>query len=190
MKKLTLVSAMAVFLVVGCSDDDDALIPAITTTTPTTADTTEAETTTTDTDDTPAGDDPVTENDSIMECSPKTFDSTIDSYEPDNLWYHASLNDGTLQFHTIYPVGDFDIVKFSASADSTYTIRTLCLSDGTDTIIRLYNINSDMLAQDDDGGDGLASEIKWECSYSDTYYIKINIHPLDVGSYYILVTEN
>ena len=112
-----------------------------------------------------------------------------DSYEPDNTYSQATTisTNGTIQSHSINPAGDVDWVKFSATSGKDYTIET----SGCDTYIYLYSTNgTTVLAQDDDGGEGAASMIDWNCSSSGTYYVKVrHYYGSETESYNISVTE-
>mgnify|MGYP001060485256 CR=1 FL=1 len=60
------------------------------------------------------------------------------------------------------------------SPDLVYTIATDgCLSSGADTYLRLYDINMNLLASDDESGPGACSQITKQFSTGDAYYVQV-----------------
>jgi hypothetical protein len=99
-----------------------------------------------------------------------------DSYEPDDTYSQATLisTDGTHQAHNFEPAGDHDWVKFNAVSGTKYTIEASNLGSGSDTYIYLYDRDGTTeITHDDDGGEGYASRIVWNCPTSGTYYMMI-----------------
>jgi hypothetical protein len=100
-----------------------------------------------------------------------------DAYEPDGVAENASLiliNDPNPQHHSICPQGDADWSRFYARAGKEYTIQTSNLGPGLDTFMFLFD--SDMatiLAQNDDGGNGLASRIDFFPQRDGWYYVQV-----------------
>ncbi len=69
--------------------------------------------------------------------------------------------------------GDLDYFKFSATSGADYTIE-ITLKSLYDSYIYLYDTNgATTIASDDNSATGLASRIKWTCTTSGTYYIKV-----------------
>jgi hypothetical protein len=68
-----------------------------------------------------------------------------------------------------YPLPDEDWYKFYVKDDRTYRATTSNLI-GVDTYLEVFHRNGDRVAKNNDGGDGFASEVEWEASYSDDYY--------------------
>ncbi len=67
---------------------------------------------------------------------------SLDGFEPDNSIISAStytVNMTGTQNHTLYSDGDVDYVAFSATAGKPYTIKTMNLTNGADTILTLVN---------------------------------------------------
>ncbi|MDQ6695022.1 MAG: pre-peptidase C-terminal domain-containing protein [Chloroflexota bacterium] len=98
-----------------------------------------------------------------------------DSYEPDGIPDAAKLIlIGTTQHHSICPASDADWVKFYARAGKVYTIRTSNLGVGLDTYMYLFDSDGrTILAQNDDGGDGVASRIDFYPRRDDFYYAQV-----------------
>ena len=98
-----------------------------------------------------------------------------DAYEPDGVPETArNILIGTTQHHSICPTGDADWVRFYARAGKVYTLRTSNLGVGLDTYIILFG--SDMhtiLAENDDGGDGVASRIDFYPQKDDWYFLQV-----------------
>lgn len=102
--------------------------------------------------------------------------STPDTYEPDNSPARASTisTTGPSQRHTFHTPGDLDWVRFDAVSGNTYRIRTLNLGAASDTVVTLYDSDGITVIQtDDNGGDGLASQISWTTARSGQYYVQI-----------------
>lgn len=106
-----------------------------------------------------------------------------DSYEPDNNYSQASpITIGEVQAHTFSPAGDHDWVKFVVTSTSEpYTIQTLNLSNGADTILNLYDIDgTSRLANNDDYID-LDSRIVYTFATAGTYYVMVEHYSMDIG---------
>ena len=105
-----------------------------------------------------------------------TASSSADSYEPDNNASQARSisTDGSRQTHNFHVAGDNDWVWFHATAGTQYTIETSNLGSSSDTYMYLYDHDgTTILAQDDDGGEGLASRIVWAAPGDGTYYVRV-----------------
>lgn len=85
--------------------------------------------------------------------------------------------------------GDEDWFRFDAVAGERYVIETGELEDNCDTYMEVYDSDGlTVLAWDDDGGDGLASQIAWTAPSSSTFYVRlIHFNPYGTGSYQIWV---
>jgi hypothetical protein len=81
---------------------------------------------------------------------------------------------GAAQPHSFHAPGDPDYVKFVAEAGNVYTIRTLNLSVGNDTVLTLYGTDGTtwLDENDDDPANPLASKIVWSCPTTGTYFVK------------------
>ena len=96
-----------------------------------------------------------------------------DSYEPDDSYTEANWikTDNTKQFHNFHVAGDHDWIKFNATAQTTYAIKTSDLGPDSDTYLYLYNTDgTTLINSNDDGGGGLASRIVWACPSNGVYY--------------------
>jgi hypothetical protein len=98
-----------------------------------------------------------------------------DAYETDGLPSTAKdILIGTTQRHSICPVTDADFVKFYGRTGKVYTIRTANLGPGLDTYMYLFDSNgTTVLAQNDDGGDGVSSRIDFYPLRDDFYYVQV-----------------
>jgi len=89
---------------------------------------------------------------------------------------------------------DEDWVWWSAVAGVTYTIQTLNLIGGADTLIELYSSCTTFIASDDDGGGGLSSRLVVTATTSGPWDLKIREwgHSYNAGEGYTLavVTGN
>ncbi len=94
--------------------------------------------------------------------------ATAVTIEPDHIYEFR-------QTHNFSYSGDADWIKLNAVADREYTIVTKNLGALCDTVLQLYASNgTTMLTQDDDSGDETgASLIIWDCSATDTVYIRV-----------------
>jgi hypothetical protein len=98
-----------------------------------------------------------------------------DAYEPDGVAETArTLLIGSSQQHSMCPATDADWVRFYARAGKVYTIRTSNLGIGLDTYMFLFDSDSaTILAQNDDGGDGVASRIDFYPQRDDWYFAQV-----------------
>lgn len=98
-----------------------------------------------------------------------------DAFEPDGVAETAKLLlIGTTQRHSICPTTDADWVRFYARAGKVYTIRTGNLGVGLDSYMYLFDSDGKtILAQNDDGGDGVASRIDFYPQRDDWYFVQV-----------------
>ncbi|MFC1629341.1 PPC domain-containing protein, partial [Gemmatimonadota bacterium] len=101
-----------------------------------------------------------------------------DEFEPDNVLEDATpLTMGSeAQFHTFSPAEDTDWFTFTIQAPGTVTIET---SGDVDTIMRLLDIEGNMVGEDDDGGENGNARIRRFLPQG-TYYLEISQYP-DTG---------
>jgi hypothetical protein len=99
-----------------------------------------------------------------------------DIYEPDDSWTQAHLLKANIgpQIRNFHAPGDVDYVKFGAKAGFSYTIRTVDLAPGTDTVVELYDTDGvTRLARNDDDPDSApASRIDWQFDHDGTYFVR------------------
>lgn len=116
-----------------------------------------------------------------------------DAYEPDNSPGQARpiATDGTPQTHEIRPASDVDYVRFSAVAETEYIIETSPTASGDvgDTVVTLFGPNGvTVLAEDDDGGEGLYSRLAYTVTSSGTHYARVRSYAAShTGGYRISV---
>jgi len=102
-----------------------------------------------------------------------------DSYESDDDFASAKpiLTEIT-QTHSIYPVGDSDIMSFTLNQPSGVVLKTGGPDSNADTIVELYDSKQNLITSDDDGGLGLYSLITRTCGVDElpagTYYVQVN----------------
>jgi uncharacterized protein YegL len=102
-----------------------------------------------------------------------------DAFEPDNDATQAKvISSGTIQTHSIDPLGDLDWLQFTLSYTSAVLLETSG-STSADTGMRLYNSSLTELERNNDGGDGFYSKIDRLCS----------VDPLPPGTYYTRIHE-
>jgi hypothetical protein len=94
------------------------------------------------------------------------------------------LDDSHLRSHQVWPddppvargfdvAQDRDWVKFNADQGVTYTIRTLNLAGGADTVVNLYDVDAfSLLAGNDDAGGGPSSQLVWAAPYTGTFFVE------------------
>lgn len=98
-----------------------------------------------------------------------------DAFEPDDSPAMArpiTVNSAP-QIHTFHASSDVDCVKFFATNGVTYSMQTLNLAGGNDTVLDLYNIDgTTLLASNDEGpGGGGASLLQYVLPSLGTYYV-------------------
>lgn len=98
-----------------------------------------------------------------------------DTFEPDGVAETAKLiYIGGSQRHSICPTTDADWVRFFAKTGKVYTIRTSNLGIGLDTYMYLFDSDGHtVLAQNDDGGEGVASRIDFYPQKDAFYFVQV-----------------
>lgn len=103
--------------------------------------------------------------------------AVTDAYEPNDIPSRAKSigTTGGIQTHTIHRAGDVDWMKFSATVALRYTIETLNLRNGADTVLELYSTNGTtrLAVNDDRSGASYASRLVWTAPRTGTYYIRV-----------------
>jgi hypothetical protein len=100
----------------------------------------------------------------------------LDAYEDDGLPSTAKeILLGETQTHHFCPEGDADWLFFFGLSGKSYSLTTSELSVGTDTIITVFSgpDTETIIAQDDDGGGGLASRVDFVAPVDGIYYAQI-----------------
>ncbi|NTV62682.1 MAG: hypothetical protein HGA65_03970 [Oscillochloris sp.] len=96
-----------------------------------------------------------------------------DAFEPDDTSVTATsfTVNGTAQTHTFHTTSDFDMVSFSAVANTTYTLYTSNLGTNADTVLVLYDsLGTTALASNDDYI-GYGSQIVWTAPSTGDYLL-------------------
>ncbi|MFL5734611.1 MAG: pre-peptidase C-terminal domain-containing protein [Chloroflexia bacterium] len=98
-----------------------------------------------------------------------------DIYEPDGVPETAKLLlINTVQHHSVCPTADADWARFYVRAGKEYTIKTGTLGVGLDTYMYLFDSDAKtILAQNDDGGDSVASRIDFYPLRDDWYFVQV-----------------
>lgn len=122
-----------------------------------------------------------------------TFTPTTGSSSDDygNTYSTAtSISAGGSKPGTISPSDDVDFFRFSASANSQYTI-SITLGTLGDSVLYLYSTNGTTLITSNDDYTGYASRIVWTCTSNGTYYIKVSgFDSDDTGTYTLVLTSS
>ena len=97
---------------------------------------------------------------------------------------------GSPQSGRIEVGGDEDWFRFSGVPGLTYKIETFDLEPGSDTVISLLRPDgSTLISENDDGGEGLASEIIWVADTQEVFYVRVrHFSQTGTGSYRIRLT--
>ena len=100
---------------------------------------------------------------------------TPDAYEPDDTRAAArAINVGDSQVHTIHVAGDVDWLQFTVPTAGSYVLETSNLGANADTQLALFDATGTLLAEDDDGGDGLASRLEFTGETAAGYFARVN----------------
>jgi hypothetical protein len=70
----------------------------------------------------------------------------------------------------------------------SYTIETSNLQD-IDTVLELFDYTTEPLTDDDDGGEGDASQIHWTCEKEADYFVRVIGYERPTGSFDLTVSE-
>ena len=90
-----------------------------------------------------------------------------DTFEADDTCAQAKsiVFDSSVQLHNFHTAQDVDWVKFDVNTGFSYMLETSYLGKNADTVLELYKADcTTLIAQDNDGGDGLGSRILWDGS--------------------------
>jgi len=100
--------------------------------------------------------------------------------------------DGSITAGSIEYGGDVDVFKFFVDADHFYSVETLLLEPGVDTVLRLLGPDGEtVLAEDDQGGrEPNASRIIFGATSPGLDYAEVSLFfPEDTGGYAISTTD-
>jgi len=111
--------------------------------------------------------------------------------QPNGIGNNSSLIIGSAQTGDIEDAGDIDVFSLSVTAGTTLTIdqKGFFSSVGTlqDTLLTLRDVNGNILAQDDDGGFRLESQISYTPITTGTVYVEAGAFGVNTGTYEISV---
>ena len=111
--------------------------------------------------------------------------------QPNAIGNNSSLTIGSVQTGDIEEVGDVDVFSLSVDAGTTYTIdqKGFFSSVGTlqDTLLTLRDGNGSILAQNDDGGFRLESQISYVAANTGIVYVEADAFGSNTGTYEISV---
>lgn len=109
-------------------------------------------------------------------------DGAGDGFEPDNSRENAQhLTVGAPQPHTFYPAGDEDWVRFTATANLTYTIETVNLQASSDPVLCLFDSAGVELACDDDSGAGEGARLRWNAPQTGDYFLQVKNYQSNIA---------
>ncbi len=111
-----------------------------------------------------------------------------DPYEPDNTAATArpvtpgSLTEPNITRRNFHVAGDQDWVRLSATAGNFYLFETANLEARSDTVITLFQSDGvSRIAEDDDGGVGLASRLTWYAPSDGVYFLRVRHYSSSIG---------
>ena len=96
-----------------------------------------------------------------------------DAYEEDDSIFGDAMIEESETQHRNFCDDSIDWVRFVAYSGRTYRIETTNLGDQTDTFLRVYSHEGNLLASDDNGNGGLASRIIWTAPVTDIYHLQV-----------------
>jgi hypothetical protein len=120
--------------------------------------------------------------------------NAVDSFESDNVASSATpIANGATQTHSIHELGDKDWVSFTLPLGGTNLVIETSgdTASGNDTEIFLFLTDSlNLVESDDDGGDGLFSEISIPSPTAGEYFLRVEEFSNNdtIDSYTILVS--
>jgi len=99
---------------------------------------------------------------------------SADEYEPDDEPSLAKLiRIGETQTRTFHSADDIDWIRFQITNAGRYVINARGVNNNRlDTYIELFDSNLNLIAEDDDGGDGLSARLSINLGVG-TYYLKV-----------------
>jgi hypothetical protein len=105
---------------------------------------------------------------------PNTGSSATDAFEPDDDPAQAkTIEPGTPQSRTFHSGDDVDWAQFRIERQGRYTIQAAGVNTNRlDTYIELFDNNMNLIAEDDDGGEGLSASLSINLS-AGNYYLKV-----------------
>jgi hypothetical protein len=105
------------------------------------------------------------------------------AYEPDDTAAQARpLTVGNAEQHAFCVSYDEDWGRFSATAGTRYTVETLNLSAGTDTVLDLLGSDGRTVLAHNDDSNGTASQLSYTPTGYSTLYVRVTQHDGSTGS--------
>ncbi len=101
-----------------------------------------------------------------------------DSHEPDDTRDQAEViaTDGTPQQHNSHQPDDTDWVKFTAKANTTYTIKTTQVGEEGDTEITLYDSIGNPIGRNDDYKNDASSRLVVDIVTAGEYFVRMRLY--------------
>lgn len=116
----------------------------------------------------------------------------VDSYENNDSFDIAkTMSINSPQYHSFHYNGDVDYIKINLTSGKRYKIETYEDINGTDCDTKLYLYDSSFIEikYNDDKEESLYSKVVFDCTTTDTYYIKVVEFSDELGNYKIDLTE-
>jgi hypothetical protein len=86
--------------------------------------------------------------------------------------------------------GDHDFLSFTAEQSGTMTLRTIArgwrVGNGVDTVLRVYDSEGNLVAEDDDSGAGLNSRLAIEVEQGQQYFVEVLGYGESTGLYRVV----
>jgi len=87
---------------------------------------------------------------------------------------NAIILNQTPRQHYFHDAGDADWAKFYGIANEWYEIGTSELGDKCDTVVGIYDSESNLLLHKNNGGIGENEFLSWQCSEDGVYYVRVS----------------
>jgi hypothetical protein len=114
----------------------------------------------------------------------------FDKYDPDSAPEDAKeIEIGEVQRRIFMDDDDEDWVFFTVKSAGNYRIKAIGEQGGEmDTFLELFDSNQELIAEDDDGGDGYSALIQ-EALTPGLYYMRVTYFDEESDQYYLLSVE-
>jgi hypothetical protein len=116
-----------------------------------------------------------------------------DPFENDDSLANAKdIQPGTSQERNFTDASDVDWVRLQINTGGTYEIKTVAADNYLDTLIELFNVKEELIAQDDDSGGNWNALLSIRLDPG-TYYLRITTvdkDPLENNNYILSVSPN
>lgn len=116
-----------------------------------------------------------------------TNNNVSDDFSPDGIGTNGSLTIGGSQSGNLEIQGDTDWFRVTLTADREYRFS---LDGNFDTYLNIYNSSGTLVAENDDGGSGLNSQLVYTASSTGDYYAVASAYDdASTGSFAISVND-